>query len=203
MGFNIIRYAVICCWRAILIFLNVKWETFCKVLKSTQVKVSCVFRLRVWDMAYVHLWAERCIASCKAERKWVHRRLPDWLLNMSWMIILFFSHKVRDLCSGASFLPFALMDSIARDEEAGLPGNARAQRPRSSVPSFLFISFMLFMLTSHNGDEFLARHQYQDAVLSLTYQLSNYTSWLNGNASNFSVVSVTTYVIWNQSNAYH
>ena len=82
------------------------------------------------------------------------------------------------------------MDFNARDEEAGLPGNARAQRPRSSVPSFLFISFMLFMLTSHNGDEFLARHQYQDAVLSLTYQLSNYTSWLNGNVSNFSVVSL-------------
>jgi hypothetical protein len=90
-------------------------------------------------------------------------------------------------------LPFASMDQNARDEEAGLPGNARARNPRSSVPSFLFISFMLFMLTSHNGDEFLARHQYQDTVLSLTYQLSNYTSWLNGNFSNFSMVSVTTY----------
>ncbi|KAF8817515.1 hypothetical protein BYT27DRAFT_7199045 [Phlegmacium glaucopus] len=79
------------------------------------------------------------------------------------------------------------MDANARDEEAGLPGNSRVQRPRSSIPSFLFISFMLFMLTSHNGDEFLARHQYQDAVQSLTYQLANYTSWLNGTASNFSV----------------
>ncbi|KAF8159628.1 hypothetical protein B0H34DRAFT_704239 [Crassisporium funariophilum] len=79
------------------------------------------------------------------------------------------------------------MDTTARDEEAGLPGNTRAQRPRSSVPSFLFISFMLFMLTSHNGDEFLARHQYQDALQSLTYQLSNYTAWLNGTDSNFTV----------------
>ncbi|KIK08978.1 hypothetical protein K443DRAFT_127958 [Laccaria amethystina LaAM-08-1] len=75
----------------------------------------------------------------------------------------------------------------ARDEEAGLPENARTQQPRSSVPSFLFISFLLFMLTSHNGDEFLARHQYQDALRSLSYQLSNYTAWMNGTASNFSV----------------
>ena len=81
------------------------------------------------------------------------------------------------------------MDPNRRDEEAGLPGNQRAQRTRSSVPSFLFISFMLFMLTSHNGDEFLARHQYQDALQSLTYQLSNYTSWMNGTASNFTLVS--------------
>ncbi|KAF8967642.1 hypothetical protein BDZ97DRAFT_1802585 [Flammula alnicola] len=79
------------------------------------------------------------------------------------------------------------MDANTRDEEAGLPGNPRTQRPRSSVPSFLFISFMLFMLTSHNGDEFLARHQYQEALQSLTYQLSNYTSWMNGTTSNFTL----------------
>ncbi|TFK39970.1 hypothetical protein BDQ12DRAFT_629095 [Crucibulum laeve] len=77
------------------------------------------------------------------------------------------------------------MDTAATDEEAGLPG--RGQRPRSSVPSFLFISFMLFMLTSHNGDEFLARHQYQDSLRSLSYQLSNYTAWMNGNESDFTV----------------
>ncbi|PPQ90771.1 hypothetical protein CVT25_010160 [Psilocybe cyanescens] len=79
------------------------------------------------------------------------------------------------------------MDQNARDEEAGLPGNPRTPRPRSAVPTLLFIGFMLFMLTSHNGDEFLARHQYQDALQSLSYQLSNYTSWLNGTASNFSL----------------
>ncbi|KAF5383788.1 hypothetical protein D9615_003714 [Tricholomella constricta] len=73
-----------------------------------------------------------------------------------------------------------------RDEEAGLPGDRARQR--SSIPSFLFISFMLFMLTSHNGDEFLARHQYQDALRSLTYQLSNYTAWMNGTSTNFTVL---------------
>ncbi|KAF8074721.1 hypothetical protein FPV67DRAFT_1665468 [Lyophyllum atratum] len=77
------------------------------------------------------------------------------------------------------------MDPL-RDEEAGLPGG-RGARQRSSIPSILFISFMLFMLTSHNGDEFLARHQYQDALQSLTYQLSNYTAWMNGTSSEFSV----------------
>ncbi|KAG5654198.1 hypothetical protein H0H81_006231 [Sphagnurus paluster] len=74
----------------------------------------------------------------------------------------------------------------ARDEEAGLPGD-RVASQRSSIPSFLFISFMLFMLTNHNGDEFLARHQYQDALRSLTYQRSNYTAWMNGTSSEFSV----------------
>ncbi|KAG5643798.1 hypothetical protein DXG03_009621 [Asterophora parasitica] len=74
----------------------------------------------------------------------------------------------------------------ARDEEAGMAGDRAGQR--SSIPSFLFISFMLFMLTSHNGDEFLARHQYQDALRSLTYQLSNYTSWMNGTSTNYTVL---------------
>ncbi|KAG6907134.1 hypothetical protein DXG01_010353 [Tephrocybe rancida] len=81
------------------------------------------------------------------------------------------------------------MDDPTRDEEAGLPGGGGAARQRSSIPSFLFISFMLFMLTSHNGDEFLARHQYQDALRSLTYQLGNYTAWMNGTSAEFSIVS--------------
>jgi transmembrane E3 ubiquitin-protein ligase len=76
------------------------------------------------------------------------------------------------------------------DEETGTgPGNTRPQRQRSSIPSFLFISFLLFMLTNHNGDEFLARHKYQDALQSLNHQLSNYTAWLNGTTSNFTLVS--------------
>ena len=84
--------------------------------------------------------------------------------------------------------PVEHMEPNTRDEEAALPVNAQPQRPRSAVPSLLFIGFMVYMLTSHNGDEFLARHQYQDVLQTLTYHLSNYSSWMNGTSSNFSMV---------------
>ncbi|KAG6900331.1 hypothetical protein C0993_012528 [Termitomyces sp. T159_Od127] len=71
------------------------------------------------------------------------------------------------------------MDNPAREETPARQG--------SSIPSFLFISFMLFMLTSHDGDEILARTQYQQALTSLTYQLGNYTAWMNGTNPDFSV----------------
>ena len=83
-----------------------------------------------------------------------------------------------------------LMDSNPHDEETASPVNPRAGRSRTSVPSLLFISsfIILYLLTSHNGDEFLARHHYQDALQSLTFHLSNYSAWMNGTASNFSMV---------------
>lgn len=86
-------------------------------------------------------------------------------------------------------------DAAPRDEEAGLAPdilalNARQQQNRGSVPFFFFICIILFMFTSHNGDEFLARHQYQDALRSLSYQLSNFTSWMNGTTSNFTLVCI-------------
>ncbi|KAL4066048.1 hypothetical protein V8B97DRAFT_1864919 [Scleroderma yunnanense] len=67
------------------------------------------------------------------------------------------------------------------------PGEAQRtqQQQRSSIPSFLFIIFLLFMLTNHSGDEFLARNHYQDALRSLTFQLSNFTAWVNGSESDF------------------
>lgn len=82
------------------------------------------------------------------------------------------------------------MDNVRRDEEAGDAQNARpGPRQRASVPSFLLLSFILFMMTSHNGDEFLARHQHQDALENLTWQHGNYTAWRNGTNSNFTLVS--------------
>ncbi|KAJ7606163.1 hypothetical protein DFH06DRAFT_1251770 [Mycena polygramma] len=77
-----------------------------------------------------------------------------------------------------------------RDEPEGEAGAIPpSQRVRNPIPHFLFISFMLFLLTNHNGDEFLARHQYQNALQTLSYQLSNYTAWMNGTnlESNFTV----------------
>ena len=59
----------------------------------------------------------------------------------------------------------------------------------------MLILFILFLQTSHNGDEFLARHQYQDALQSLSLQLGNYTAWLNGTASNFTMVSLYVVVV--------
>jgi len=83
------------------------------------------------------------------------------------------------------------MDSNPRDEETALPVNPRAERSRTSVSSLLFISsfIVLYLLTSHNGDEFLARHHYQDALQSLTFHLSNYSAWMNDTASNFTMVN--------------
>ncbi|KAF8636386.1 hypothetical protein AX17_003568 [Amanita inopinata Kibby_2008] len=78
------------------------------------------------------------------------------------------------------------MNNGAQDGEAGQAEN-RQQRPRSSFSSFLFLCLILFLLTSHNSDEFLARQHYQDALQVLSYQLSNYTAWLNGTATNLSI----------------
>ncbi|TFK71357.1 hypothetical protein BDN72DRAFT_817637 [Pluteus cervinus] len=79
------------------------------------------------------------------------------------------------------------MDNQTRDEEAGLAANNNRQRPRASLPSLLFLTVLIFMLTSHSGDEFLARHQHQEALRALTWQLSNYTAWMNGTESDFSL----------------
>ncbi|KAE9406295.1 hypothetical protein BT96DRAFT_963603 [Gymnopus androsaceus JB14] len=77
------------------------------------------------------------------------------------------------------------MENPPREPESGILGRPPPQR--GPLPSILFIMIMLLLLTSHNGEEFLARHQYQEALQKLTYQTSNYTAWLNGNASNFSL----------------
>ncbi|KAF8631897.1 hypothetical protein AX15_002157 [Amanita polypyramis BW_CC] len=78
------------------------------------------------------------------------------------------------------------MNIPTQDAEVG-QAPMRQQRPRSSLSSFLFICLMLFLLTSHGSEEFLARHHYQDALQILSYQLSNYTAWLNGTSANFTV----------------
>jgi len=85
------------------------------------------------------------------------------------------------------------MDDPGRDEEAG--SGARGQRQRSSLPSILFILLLLLLLTSHNGEEYLARHQYQNALQTLTDRVGNYTTWMNGTASNFSLVRLFVIIL--------
>jgi hypothetical protein len=74
------------------------------------------------------------------------------------------------------------------DDPPRTPASPTPQRPRSSIPSFLFITFLLFMLTNHSGDEFLARNTYQNALQSLNYQLGNFTAWIGGRESEFVLV---------------
>ncbi|KAJ4479660.1 hypothetical protein C8J55DRAFT_74855 [Lentinula edodes] len=77
------------------------------------------------------------------------------------------------------------MDNPTREEESGLFG--RTPQQRGPLPSILFVMLMLLLFTSHNGEEFLARHQYQEALRKLTYQKSNFTAWMNGDTTNFSL----------------
>ena len=78
-----------------------------------------------------------------------------------------------------------------RDLESGTAATADVdelqRRQRGSLPSFLFITFLYFMLTNRNGED-SARSQYEDAIRALGYQLSNYSAWLNGTATNFTLV---------------
>ncbi|EMD38757.1 hypothetical protein CERSUDRAFT_92794 [Gelatoporia subvermispora B] len=70
------------------------------------------------------------------------------------------------------------------EEEAGIEP---PRRPRSSLSSFLFIALVLFMFTNTHGDEPSARTRYVAALDALGWQLGNYSAWLNGTASNFSL----------------
>ncbi len=50
------------------------------------------------------------------------------------------------------------------------------------------------MLTNNHGEEVALRSQYIDALESLKYQLGNYSRWLNGTESNFTLVSMLQYL---------
>lgn len=68
------------------------------------------------------------------------------------------------------------------------PEPQQQRRQRSSIPSFIFISFALYMLTSSHGDESAIRDRYIDGVNSLNEQLSNYTAWRNGSETNYTML---------------
>lgn len=77
-----------------------------------------------------------------------------------------------------------------RDPESGSAATADElqRRQRGSLPSFLFITFLFFMLTNRTEEDVVVRAQYEDAIRALGYQLSNYSAWLNGTATNFTLV---------------
>jgi len=140
---------------------------------------------------HVHLCAALLMASCNAEWKCVHRLLSGvafpivgWALTRARVISESREHTY-------SVRPWPLLHRLVMDpgEADNTQQPARTQQQhRSSIPSFLFIIFLLFMLTNHSGDEFLARNHYQETLQSLTYQLSNFTAWVNGSESNFIMV---------------
>ncbi|KAF8604550.1 hypothetical protein BDV93DRAFT_491761 [Ceratobasidium sp. AG-I] len=77
--------------------------------------------------------------------------------------------------------------------EAPLPGATTTtpfnpNQARSSVTSLLLISLVLFLLS---GDDPSLQTQQEDTLRSLEYQQSNYTAWLNGTASNFTLEDTT------------
>ena len=91
-----------------------------------------------------------------------------------------------------------------RVEDANSPENTNPDetrpppRRRGPISSFILASFIMFMLMNNRGDEMLIRNRYEDALESSTHQLSNYSAWLNGTASNFTLVRIgSTRNIWN------
>jgi len=79
------------------------------------------------------------------------------------------------------------------DEELGVVSTSPHQQ-RSSIPSFIFISFLFFMLTNNDDGDVATRFQYKDAIQALGYQLGNYSAWLNGTASNFTLPARNDYL---------
>ncbi|KAM5544439.1 hypothetical protein V8D89_002099 [Ganoderma adspersum] len=77
-------------------------------------------------------------------------------------------------------------NEATRDLENGTDTPVRQQR--SSVPSLLFLSFVLFMLMNGKGDDFAStRDLYVNGLQSLNWQLGNFSAWLNGTETNFTL----------------
>ncbi|KAL4250477.1 hypothetical protein ABKN59_006994 [Abortiporus biennis] len=81
-----------------------------------------------------------------------------------------------------------------RDAEANNPtnGDPHPRRQRSSIPTFIFISLVLYVLTDRGTEDSVLRNQYQEALESLNHQLGNYSAWLNGTESNFTLPTADT-----------
>ena len=60
---------------------------------------------------------------------------------------------------------------------------------RGNTWSFVFLLIWLFMLTNGGGDDLLVRSQYRETLRVLKQQRGNFSAWLWGEESNFTLVS--------------
>ncbi|KAI6149234.1 hypothetical protein BKA82DRAFT_4127077 [Pisolithus tinctorius] len=83
-----------------------------------------------------------------------------------------------------------------RDDEA--ENVQTAMRPqlqqRSSFSSFVLIIFMLFLLTNHSGDEFLARNHHYDALPLLLTNFAPWTSHAESYMANMNMTEIVNYL---------
>jgi transmembrane E3 ubiquitin-protein ligase len=77
-----------------------------------------------------------------------------------------------------------------RADESNTPTTNNPRPQRGSITSLLFLTFVFFLMSNHDGgDDFTARNHYKDTLSSLEWQLSNYSAWLNGSQpTNFTLV---------------
>ena len=83
--------------------------------------------------------------------------------------------------------PCQRIDSRSREwHRHGTP----ARQQRSSVPSLLFLTFVLFMLMNGKRQDLAStRDLYVNGLQSINWQLGNFSAWLNGTESNFTLIS--------------
>lgn len=79
------------------------------------------------------------------------------------------------------------------DVEQGTPQEAPLPQRPSSVPSFLFVSFVLWMIMNNQADDMTARVTWEENLANIHYNIQNYSAWLNGTESNFSMVCISIY----------
>ncbi|KAI0343001.1 hypothetical protein BDW22DRAFT_1356560 [Trametopsis cervina] len=64
-----------------------------------------------------------------------------------------------------------------------LPG----QRQPSSIPSFLFISFVIWIIMNNTSEEVAGKNKWLDTLSTIHANIHSYSAWLNGTTSNFSL----------------
>ena len=74
------------------------------------------------------------------------------------------------------------------------PGPTPTTNNRGNTWSFVFLLVWLFTLTLGGGDDLLVRSQYRETLHILKQQRGNFSAWLWGEDSNFTLVSEEYFV---------